>query len=157
MSICERIDDQQQVRELLAKHCQTNADGCWVWLRSKRGKGSAQLTLSGRRQVYGHRAAYEAFIGEIPSGLMVCHKCDNPACCNPWHMFIGTAKDNTRDCVAKGRLRPGRVGGLKKLADWQYEAIRKLREDGMLQRQIGAVFGVSQARVSQILRGAQCQ
>jgi hypothetical protein len=145
--------DTAQIISILGEHCNKDAEtGCWVWQRSYRGNGYAQLTLSGRRQVAGHRAAWSAYRGAIPQGMYVCHRCDNPACCNPDHLFLGTAKENTRDCMSKGRLRPGKAGGARKLSGEQIAMIPALRAIGMLQREIGAALGVSQVRVSQVLR-----
>lgn len=144
--------DHAQIKALIAAYCKPDANGCWIWTRSYRGNGYAQLTLSGRRQVAGNRAAYSAFHGAIPAGMFVCHSCDVPACCNPEHLFLGTPKDNTQDCVRKGRLRPGRVGAPKKLVDSDKSRIRELRVAGLLQREIARLFNVSQVRVSQVLR-----
>ena len=75
-------------------------DDCWEWMNSGTyghfyiGKGQARPA---------HRIAYELTYGDIPVGLCVCHHCDNPPCCNPTHLFVGTVQDNMRDKVAKGR------------------------------------------------------
>jgi hypothetical protein len=131
--------------------------GCWLWTGSIRGKGYGQLTLPGRVQVGAHRAAYEVYVGPVPEGMYVLHKCDVPLCCNPAHLFIGTPKDNMQDCVEKGRLRPGRVGAPRKVSDEQRITIAELRSQGMLQRQIAQQFGITQVRVSQLLRAQSCQ
>ena len=55
------------------------------------------------KNIRSHRLAYELDIGPVPNGMMLCHFCDNPACCNPWHLAPGTAKQNTQDMIAKGR------------------------------------------------------
>jgi hypothetical protein len=78
---------------------------CWLWTGRKVGAlGYGQLRY-GRRTVcvYAHRYAYERFVGSIPKGLKVLHRCDVPACVNPDHLFVGTSKDNTQDMIAKGR------------------------------------------------------
>lgn len=83
--------------------------GCWLWPVSA-GYGQ----FKGKRA---HRLSYEAFKGPIPDGLFVCHKCDVPACCNPDHLFVGTASDNSLDMVKKGRHAPliaGSVAATKK-------------------------------------------
>ena len=78
--------------------------GCWIWTASlkKRNYGSFS---SGKKNLIAHRASWLLHYGEIPEGLRVLHRCDNPPCVNPQHLFIGTNKDNTDDAVAKGRLR----------------------------------------------------
>jgi hypothetical protein len=77
----------------------TDSD-CWVWQGYRNEHGYGRLWAPKR---YVHRAAYEAFVGPIPAGLNVLHRCDNPPCCNPAHLFLGTRADNARDMLAKGR------------------------------------------------------
>lgn len=75
---------------------------CWLFTGSKiRGYGQFHFN---KKPTLAHRASYEIFVGKIPDGLWVCHKCDVRNCINPKHFFIGTRSDNMRDCVSKGRL-----------------------------------------------------
>jgi hypothetical protein len=76
--------------------------GCWLWLRSRDKDGYGSLRADGRTR-RAHREAYMAYMGPIPDGAHVLHKCDTPACVNPDHLFLGTQRDNLRDCVVKGR------------------------------------------------------
>lgn len=85
--------------------------GCWNWLRSKDRHGYGRM-WSGSRTCLAHRWYYEQRYGGIPEGLYACHKCDNPGCVNPDHMFLGTQSDNMRDCRDKGRLRNARAARL---------------------------------------------
>ncbi len=78
-----------------------STDGCWVW----RGLGKHGHLLVNQKQVGAHRFSYMVFKGAIPKGLFVCHRCDNPPCVNPDHLWLGTAKENQQDCVAKGRKK----------------------------------------------------
>lgn len=127
--------------------------GCWIWMRSTRGPLEyGQITLDDRYQTGAHRVAYEVFVGPIPDGKMVCHTCDVPSCCNPAHLFVGSGKDNAQDAVRKGRWNPGRVGGKPKLTNEQRRQIAAMKGNGMLQRDIGEMFGITQVRVSQIMR-----
>lgn len=78
---------------------------CWPWKAgtNRKGKfGYGQIRVGGKC-IGAHRFSYEAFNGEVPEGLFVLHKCDNPVCVNPGHLFLGTAKDNAQDCIAKRR------------------------------------------------------
>lgn len=83
-------------------------ESCWLWTGSvcSDGYGTIGTTgngIGGDKVVGVHRVAYEAEFGPIPVGMCVCHKCDNPRCCNPAHLFLGTVRDNVYDCIAKGR------------------------------------------------------
>jgi HNH endonuclease len=80
-------------------------DACWEWQRQRNWGGYGRLTLPNQRKILAHRLAWELEFGPIPDGLWVLHRCDNPPCCNPAHLFLGTTLDNTRDMDAKGRRR----------------------------------------------------
>lgn len=79
--------------------------GCWIWQGSCWKNGYGCIQHQGRRQK-AHRVAYQLLIGPIPGGLFVCHTCDIPSCVRPEHLFLGTARDNTCDAIAKGRIIP---------------------------------------------------
>jgi len=75
---------------------------CWHFCGTRNQFGYGRLTVGGRMQVV-HRLSYELFVGPIPDGLSVLHRCDNPSCINPEHLWLGTYQDNSRDCWAKKR------------------------------------------------------
>ena len=79
--------------------------GCWIWtgFKNPKGYGNIQKGRRGGRPLMAHRVAWEIYFGEIPEGMQVLHKCDNPSCVRPGHLFIGTAQDNTDDMINKGR------------------------------------------------------
>lgn len=92
----ERFADKYQIHE----------SGCWVWksTSSKESGGRrAQIRKDGK-YVYAARVSYEMHKGEIPNGMQVLHRCDNPMCVNPEHLFIGTNRDNVIDAIEKGRF-----------------------------------------------------
>lgn len=77
---------------------------CWPWRGQLGGGGYGRVHWLGH-SLRAHRKAYELLVGPIPSGLHVCHSCDNPPCCNPAHLWLGTDADNLADMRAKGRRR----------------------------------------------------
>ena len=83
-----------------------SSDQCWTWNGAQDTDGYGTWTMGGRRNIKVHRMAYELSKGEIPEGLLILHTCDNPPCCNPNHLWVGTNADNMADKMAKGRGYP---------------------------------------------------
>lgn len=124
-------------------------DECWNWTASKQG-GYGQIGDDmGLRPVRAHRLSYEIHHGPIPAGMMVCHHCDNRACVNPAHLFIGTQLDNMRDMQRKGRGPRGERHGRHRLTESQ---VVQIRGDARPQREIADDYGITQTAVSAIKR-----
>lgn len=105
----------------------SSIDECWNWTRYLDPHGYGGFRHGGRsgRCRIAHRVAFELTYGEIPDGLVICHKCDNPTCCNPNHLFQGTHADNVRDKVAKGRQHRGENHPGSKLTAKQVQSLRQ--------------------------------
>jgi hypothetical protein len=130
-----------------------NPASCWEWEAYRNKKGYGRFGLDGKMQK-AHRVAWTLANGPIPEGegyhgICVLHKCDNPACVRPAHLFLGTNADNMRDKTEKGRQAKGEAHRKAKLTA---EDIYAIRADPRLQREIAADFGVSQTQVSRIKR-----
>ena len=137
-----------------AKVDQTDPTGCWPWLafRVRSGYGTvASHGVKPKRTLRAHRVAWELTNGPIPTGLLVLHKCDNPPCVNPDHLFLGTDADNQHDRHRKRALR-GQPGERAKLTADEVRAIRKRISDGELQRQIAADYAICRTSVYDIAK-----
>jgi len=127
--------------------------GCWGWRGSTNPQGYGRVG----KQQYAHRVAWEFYNGPIPDGLFVLHRCDNPPCTNPAHLFLGTHEDNMADAAAKGRLngRPKRPAGERnptsKLTAAKAREIREMCAAGVGQREVASRFGVHQQTVWSIV------
>jgi hypothetical protein len=126
---------------------------CWEYTSPRDARGYGKIGLGGRngKDMLAHRFSWELHNGPVPEGLCVCHRCDNPPCVNPVHLFLGTTGDNTADAARKGRLARGeRVKGAKLTA----EAVREIRREaaaGTPQRALAGRFGVGEGAISMIV------
>lgn len=123
--------------------------GCWLWIGALCGRGYGTIKDEHRVMRRATRVSWELHYGPIPDGLCILHKCDNPVCVNPEHLFPGTNADNTRDMFAKGRTHDMR-GRNAKLTPSQVLAIKN---DGRAGTEIAAQYGVSAATISNIRLG----
>lgn len=131
--------------------------GCWLWTGGTHQRGYGLFKVGSRTDgtvntVRAHRFSYEQHIGQIPEGMIVCHKCDVPGCVNPTHLFLGTHTDNNRDRERKGRGNP--VKGLSHYrATVPASVIRAVKAASGTQSQIARRFHVSQAFVHRVRAG----
>lgn len=131
--------------------------GCWPWQGARTGNDYGYIRLNGIRFA-AHRLAYALTNGAIPKDLFVCHRCDNPRCCNPAHLFLGSASDNTRDSVAKGRWhmpakkRVGSKHGRAKIDERQAIEIRRAYTTGSVsQEQLASRYHISERSIYGII------
>lgn len=122
-------------------------DGCWEWVGMKQ-KGYGYLKLKGIRR-RAHRVSYEQHVGPVGTKI-VCHKCDNPGCVNPDHLFLGNQAENMADKVKKGRQAKGAGHGMSVLTPG--EVLGVFYALGT-QREIAKAYGVSQSQAGRIRRG----
>lgn len=125
--------------------------GCWVWMGSTQVRGYGEL-ISNKRKHLAHRASYEAFIGPIPKGMYVCHACDNVACVNPNHLFLGTQKQNLQDMASKGRSTRGEKNPQAKLTEMDVYVIKKFffTKPDVTDADIAKLYGVTRSAITLI-------
>lgn len=135
-------------------------DACWPFVGAKdsAGYGRYHVGRSRNSSMLAHRVAFGAAFGHLPEA--VCHRCDNPECCNPGHLFAGTRADNNRDMVEKGRHAKikaslwGEKHHQAKLSDEDAASIRgRYAAGGISQRALAEMYGVSQRTINKVVRG----
>lgn len=132
-----------------AKVQKAGPDECWDWTGDTADTGYGQVRLNGRR-IGAHRMSV-MLDGRNPAGLLVCHSCDNRACVNPQHLWVGTYSDNLRDAYQKGRRPPSfpepcrgeRHGGAKLTVD----RVRAIRASADSHSALGRLYGVSEGTI----------
>lgn len=139
----------QTIRQRLDAKCVATANGCVEFTGARTEHGYGRLSRGGRGSGYerAHRVAWELANGPIPAGMWVLHRCDNPPCCNPKHLFLGTATDNVADMMAKGRgsghIPSGEAHPDARLTDGDVAALRELAPSIGNYAALGRTFGIS--------------
>jgi hypothetical protein len=123
---------------------------CWEWQGSRYPSHYGRIRAAGT-SYRAHRVAWTLFYGEIPSGMFVCHTCDNPPCVNPSHLFLGDSAANHKDMEAKGRNARGEIHGRAKLTNHDVQIIRARWINGAGVVALAAEYGVSHSRISEIV------
>lgn len=130
-------------------------DGCWLWTAFRDGDGYGKIQIN-RRAHGAHRIAWMFTHGLIPPGRIVCHRCDNPPCVNPAHLFITTVAGNNRDAARKGR-KPGRRGEqhpMVKLTATDVREIRRRYVRGVVgYKRLAPDYGITPGAVEKIVKG----
>ena len=127
--------------------------GCWMWTgtvsTSRHGEQFDHGTLNMKREdgqwipEPAYRVAWRLYVGEIPAGMCVCHKCDNRMCVNPAHLFVGTHRDNSLDMTRKGRHPVFRIGSSHRFAKLNEEKVRAILASDETLNELAERFGVS--------------
>lgn len=130
--------------------------GCWLWEASHKPNGYGYM-WAGTKKEHSHRLSYTLFKGPIPNGLNILHKCDQPACINPDHLFTGTQAENLQDCVRKGRhtkvALKGSTNPKAKLTDADIQEIRATPKRPRYLYDLATKFGVSRGTICSVKRG----
>ena len=125
--------------------------GCWLWTRCVNYGGYGQIGVSGLGTSFVHRVAFELWNGPFDSALCVLHRCDNPRCFNPDHLFLGTKLDNARDMIAKNRVGSLRRLNAAKITAESVIRIREMAKLGVTQSFLAKKYGLCQSAVSRII------
>jgi len=134
------------LKERLEAQCTPEPNsGCWLWTGTCQKNGYGKAFYNGHHSS-AHRMSWVAYNGEVPSGLSVCHKCDNRGCVNPAHLFLGTSSDNTQDMIKKGRARGhfhGKHGNLHPNVVLTADMVMEMRASDKPTSYFAKKFGVS--------------
>jgi hypothetical protein len=137
------------------QHC-PEIGRCWTWLGTKKHGNSygnfrlGHISTGDRRKSGAHRVAWEIANGESPGAMLVLHKCDNPQCVNPSHLFLGTQLDNVVDKISKGRHSHGGAHARAKLTE---SAVADARASGISPAKLAKLLSMNESVIRKMLRG----
>jgi hypothetical protein len=134
-------------RRLMARVCMIPEAGCWLFIGALKSNGYGDIWHQGR-VVGAHRLAHELFIGPVPDGVDVCHRCDVRSCVNPHHLFLGTRADNMADCSRKGRVA-------KPACKLTPDQVNEIRRSTDRVADLAVRFGLSQSSIFRVKNGKQ--
>lgn len=151
-------DKNKRYRDRILASVLLDEAGCWIWQKSKYRNGYGKFAIGGGVVIGAHRASYVAFVGEIPSGLDVCHSCDVRDCVNPEHLFRGTRSENILDASKKNRVsrthqKRGEANPQAKLDGAKVHEILSRLNNGETKASIARSFSVTDRVVLLISRG----
>lgn len=128
-------------------------EACWEFNGARHTFGYGKIGIAGSGPRDAHRLVWELTHGPIPAGMEVCHQCDNPPCCNPDHLFLGSRQDNVQDATHKGRTTIGERNPMAKLTWEDVAEIRARHAAGESRSEIAERFGVTRGTVWLIYSG----
>ena len=127
--------------------------GCWLWLHTIGGTGYGMLSVH-RKMMRAHRASWIAHNGQIPDGMVVCHKCDTRSCVNPDHLFVGTTADNVADKIRKGRAFDPKPGLTKRAyVKLTEQFVREIRASHLPAKELARVYGILPRTIRRVRSG----
>ena len=144
------------LKERFEKKYKKCSNGCWIWMGCKIKEKYGQIRTEKNKRMLAHRVSWILYRGKITDNLFVLHKCDNPPCVNPEHLFLGTHQDNMDDMIRKSigktTRNTGESHGNSFLKENDIRAIRLMRKLGTKQNSIADYFNVTQGTISSIIR-----
>ena len=156
---CEKeYDTENHMQGWCSKSCKIKSKieidkktGCWDWKGASNNRYGKMRWE--KKWISSHRVSYTEFVGEIPDGKVVCHKCDNKKCCNPEHLWVGTQKENVRDAIEKGRHHVRDKNPFVKFTEDQLKEMRLLGKEGLSIQRVCRIFNCTAPYVVQVTKG----
>jgi len=152
MALRRDCADEALAQAMMARSTPGKPDECWEWTGNRLASGYGRFSFRGEATTV-HRLSYRAFIGPIPDGASICHRCDNRPCWNPAHLFAGSTADNIKDCVEKRRNAHGERHYAAKLTEDDVRLIREAYAAGVDGTFLARRYGVSPFTVYKLLNG----
>jgi hypothetical protein len=149
------LSDPFVIARFLSNCSHGDSAECWNWHGIMNTNGYGRFSLNDRHRL-AHRVSFQMFIGQIPKGMVVCHRCDNRKCVNPNHIWLGTQSENLKDAFVKGRMKhpdtTGEKNGNRKLSWEKVRAIREMKSSGVKSFLIASSFNVSTSTIYDIVK-----